>query len=147
MTLDSYQLRFLLLEIFGDARDRTSGEFRKGLARLHQVSIGIRRNGESVQDLIQHLPVLASDADLQIEFRQPPQRENDGSQFDCFRTRPQNNRDSHPFLYSKPVVAGWTRYGGKPNGFTLLSQKLLKPSASRRLHLEVKHLLPNINKF
>src|SRR5947209_3538140 len=105
VTLNYYHVRSLLLQIFGNCSYSACRKSRKRLIRLHQIQICIGFDFEPFQDLIQQEAVLTADANRAFELRVPAQRKNHGSQFDGFRTCPENNGYPHTILNSNRLLS------------------------------------------
>lgn len=52
---------------------------------MHYGKIVVRADAEKIQDLVKQFPVLASNADSQIEMGRLPRSLDDGRHLDCFR--------------------------------------------------------------
>ena len=92
-----------------DGRQNPRGQLRQRLAWLHQVQVVVRLDAESVQHLVQHLPVLRGDAAFHLEIARPlAQMEQDGAEFDGFRPGTEYQENFGHFCYS---IARRTRRG------------------------------------
>ncbi|MNY51998.1 hypothetical protein D3C86_1876360 [compost metagenome] len=65
--MDQHQLGLEVLEDRGELGEHPAREVRQGLARLHEIQVGVRDDAEEVQDLVEHLAVLGGDADLEVQ--------------------------------------------------------------------------------
>ena len=62
------------------------------LPRLHDVQVKVGRNVEQGQNLIQHLPMLGGNADVNVKARCCQQGFHDGGHFDGLRARAKNDK-------------------------------------------------------
>ena len=86
-----------------DAR-RESGE---RLARLHQVEVVIRRDGEGFEGVVEHLAVLRRDADLDRELRRPQaQVAHQWTKLNGFRPGAEDGQDALRVRHSASVTSG-----------------------------------------
>ena len=60
---------------------------------LHDAKIVVRREGEGLDDLVEHLPVLSGEAHEQVEAPAAPEFQHDGSHLDGLR--PSAEGDEH----------------------------------------------------
>ena len=71
------------------------GDIGQVLPRLHDVQIDIGHDAEQRQNLIQHLPVLAGDADMHLQAGGGLQGLDDRRHLDGFRPGPKNDQNFH----------------------------------------------------
>lgn len=93
VSLNHDHIRLLFVQIAIQGFDGAGGQASQGLVVLHQVQIHIRDDLECLEHLIQHFPVLGSDADAAVELGICLEGQNDRGQFDGLRPGAKDDRD------------------------------------------------------
>jgi len=78
----------------GQACDRAGGELVERLAGRVQAEVEVGDNAEEVEDLLQHLLVLAGDDGDRLQHRVVVQGRYDGGHLDGFRAGPEHDEDA-----------------------------------------------------
>ena len=82
-----------LSEHLAEADDHLGGDRADGLVGLHHVKVDIRAFPKRIEHLVQHVPVLAGDADELVKAGAPTHLEDHRHHLDAFRPRPEDAHD------------------------------------------------------
>ena len=97
--MHQHRLRLLLLQNGLHSGKNFPGDIKEGLPRLHDGKVIVRHHLKALQHLLQHLPVLAGDADQGLKVGSSLQLPNQGAHFDGFRP---GAEDQHDFFLTHP---------------------------------------------
>ena len=129
IAVDENNVGLHFFEDFADAFEDVDSNIKKGLLILHNGKVVIGRHVKGAEHLIEHLAMLAGDAEGNVEFGTLLQFKNEGTHFDRFRTGAENKHDffhwDTPFL-SFVIITIITVLFGFVNRF--ISQPILNKS-------------------
>src|SRR5258705_8577504 len=95
VALNDDAVRLACVDDLADAADDPGSNIGQALVRLHQIEVVIRPDGYHLQDLVEHLPVLRGNTDLNVETGVLAQRVDDRKELDRFWPRSENDKDFH----------------------------------------------------
>ena len=94
VALHDHQLGTAGVEIGVHGGDRPRGQIGERLVRPHQVEVGVRRDAEDGQHLIEHLAMLRGDAHVRLERPVLAHGEDERAELDGLGSRSKNEGDA-----------------------------------------------------
>ena len=93
VALDDHHVGLVLGQIAVDGGDGAGRQSGERLVRPHEGQVDVGNDAKGLEDLIEHLAVLAGDADVGLELGGPAQGQHEGGQLDGFGAGAENEGD------------------------------------------------------